>query len=87
MEVDDEQCLLGGLLLRSLVKALIMKEEHTAVNEKFDAMFSDELRDKWMGMIRDWERDKTKPNPFTHIEKGKHAYTVCALWCSCLLSR
>lgn len=63
---------MGNLLRQSLVKALKMKGKHAAVNEKFDATISDELREEWRTMVRDWEKDNSKPNPFTHTEKGKN---------------
>jgi len=71
-----EPRLLGDLLLRSLSQALIMSEKNAAVNKKFDAMFPDKLRNEWLAMIRGWEEDKSKPNPFTHTEKGRLTHTV-----------
>lgn len=62
--------LLGELLLRNLLKALLMKEKHTSENKKFDATFPAGLRNEWSVMIQKWERDKSKPNPYTHAEKG-----------------
>ena len=47
-----------------------MKQKHASENKKFDAMFSANLRQEWSTMIRDWERNKSKPNPYTHTEKG-----------------
>lgn len=47
-----------------------MKEKHTLENRKFDSMFPESLRNQWLLMIRHWEHDKSKPNPFTHSEKG-----------------
>lgn len=47
-----------------------MEKRHKAVNEKFDTMFSDEVREGWTQMIRDWEGDKSKLNPFAYPEKG-----------------
>lgn len=61
---------LGELLLRSLLKALLTKEKHAAENKKFDTVFSADLRQEWTVMIRNWEHDKSKPNPYTHTEKG-----------------
>ena len=59
-----------------------MKEKHTAENKKFDCMFAENLRNQWLSMIRDWECDKSKPNPFTHTEKGilvyKPQFFTCA---------
>jgi hypothetical protein len=74
---DSEPRRSGNLFLRSLVKAITMKEKHAAVNAKFDAMFSEELRDEWLRMIRDWEKDQSKPNPFTYTAKGGHS---CVIW-------
>jgi hypothetical protein len=66
----------GDLLLRSLIKALVMKAKHTSENKKFDATFPADLREEWLTMIRSWEHDKKKPNPYTHTEKG---ILVCVL--------
>ena len=51
-------------------KALSMKSKHMAVNEKFNTVLSVDLRRDWAGMISEWERDKRKPNPYVHTEKG-----------------
>ena len=61
---------LGDFLLRSLLKALVVKSKHTSENEKFDATLTQELRDEWLAMIQNWESDKSSPNPYTHNEKG-----------------
>ena len=60
----------GNLLLRNLLKALAMKDKHSAVNKKFDAILTEDLRQEWADMISQWERDKMAPNPYTHTEKG-----------------
>ena len=62
--------LLGDFLLRSLLKALVMKFKHTSENQKFDATLPQALRDEWFTMIQNWESDKSSPNPYTHDEKG-----------------
>lgn len=51
-----------------------MRDEHAGVNAKFDAIFSEGLRNKWVEMIHDWEKDKSNPDPFTYTEKGRNAY-------------
>jgi len=60
----------GELFLRSLLKALLMRTKHMSENKKFDATFPTDLRQEWLTMIRNWEGDKSKPNPYTHAEKG-----------------
>lgn len=60
----------GDLLRRNLLKALVMKEKHTAVNEKFNTIFPEGLRREWAEMISQWEWDRRKPDPYTHTEKG-----------------
>ena len=72
----------GDFFLRSLLKALLMKEKHTAENKKFDSMFPEDLRNKWLSMIRDWECDKSRPNPFTHAEKGTPIYKFQFFTCA-----
>ena len=47
-----------------------MEEKHASENKKFDATFAPELRREWLTMIRNWERDKSKPNPYIYTEKG-----------------
>ena len=84
---DTLAFLLGELLLRNLVKALLMREKHMAENKKFDNTFLDVLCDEWLVMIRNWEHDKSSPNLYTHREKG---ILICVLRfpaCSCLPSQ
>lgn len=47
-----------------------MKTKHASENKKFDATLPENLRQEWLTMIRNWECDKKKPNPYTHVEKG-----------------
>jgi hypothetical protein len=63
------------------LKALLSKEKHTLENKKFDAMFPVDLREDWMTMIRNWESDKSKPNPYTHVEKGISVHVLQILVC------
>ena len=60
----------GELFLRTLLKALLMRKKHAVENAKFDATFTPGLRQEWLMMIRNWEHDKSNPNPYTHEEKG-----------------
>jgi len=60
----------GELLLRTLLKALLARKKHMLANKKFDATFPTDLRQEWLTTIRNWERDKSNPNPYTHEEKG-----------------
>ena len=66
----------GNLLLRNLLKALAMKAKHTAVVDKFKAILPMHLLLEWTNMISEWEQDKTKPNPYTHTEKGDLRYFI-----------
>lgn len=47
-----------------------MREKHELENKVFDATFPPTLRQEWLMMIKNWERDKKNPNPYTHKEKG-----------------
>lgn len=47
-----------------------MKVKHTAANEKFNDVLPADLIQEWAKMIFQWEQDKTRPNPYTHTEKG-----------------
>lgn len=47
-----------------------MKTKHTTENKKFDATLPETLREQWMTMIRDWDSNRSNPNPYTHTEKG-----------------
>lgn len=79
---DDTLSRPGDLLLLNLVKALAMVERHEAVNKKFDDMFSDEVREEWTQAIRNWEEDKSMPNPFSYPEKGQASHMVRTPPCS-----
>ena len=59
-----------------------MKERHASENKKFDATLSMELRQEWLTMMQDWEHDKSKPNPYTHTEKG--VFTLVLQFLACL---
>lgn len=54
-----------------------MKERHAAVIEKLNAVLSERLRQEWLAMISEWENDKLKPNPYTHVEKGYYLLLRC----------
>ena len=60
----------GEFLHQSLLKALLMREKHASENKTFDATFPVALREEWLTMIKNWECNKRKPNPYTHKEKG-----------------
>ena len=59
-------------MLRSLSTALAMKERHVAVLKKLNEILHEDLRKEWLEMISQWEQDKSKPNPYTHVEKGDY---------------
>ncbi|KAF9777745.1 hypothetical protein BJ322DRAFT_1015458 [Thelephora terrestris] len=67
---------MGNLLLRSLLKAISMKEKHTAIHNKFDTSFPKDVLIKWADMISCWECDKTNPNPYIHTEKASNVAEV-----------
>ena len=62
-----------------------MKERHTAVLGKFDAILPVSLRQEWQEMISLWEENKTSPNPYTHTEKG-NCLLLCRLYSIMLTS-
>ena len=72
----------GDLFLRNLIKALAMKDKHSAVIAKFNAVFSEDLHQEWAEMISQWEQDRTKPNPYTHTEKGTICHFTIPLHCT-----
>ena len=47
-----------------------MKTKHASENKKFDATIPENLREQWLAMIRNWESNRSNPNPYTHTEKG-----------------
>jgi hypothetical protein len=59
-----------------------MKERHTATYVKFNATLSEDLLRNWAEMISQWDQDKSKLNPYTHIEKGNiYYFTTFTLSC------
>jgi len=53
-----------------------MKTKHTDATKKFAAILPVDLLQEWAEMISRWEQDKTKPNPYTHTEKGVIRYLL-----------
>jgi hypothetical protein len=52
-------------------KAILMKGKHREIFAKFNATFKSETVEKWERMVREWEQDNEKPNPYAEHVNGK----------------
>lgn len=48
-----------------------MQTKHQDLFEKFDATFRTETTAKWEKMVKDWEADDNKPNPYAEPINSK----------------
>jgi len=54
--------------LNALVQSKVYEEELASLNQQIP----NDVQDTWTTMIKEWERDRTKPNPYyTPLEGGQ----------------
>lgn len=53
------------LFRKRFKEAVLMKAKHHDLFAKFNATFKPETAARWDIMVKDWELDNTKPNPYT----------------------
>lgn len=63
--------LLAGTLLRRALEAVEQRGEQVAAFIQFDASLPEESTAQWTVMVKAWELDGTKPNPFDFTERRK----------------
>ena len=61
----------GSLFLNRLKKALVMELRHGQAFADFNATFPPAAVAKWDKMVADWDRDKSKKNPYEVPVAGK----------------
>lgn len=64
----------GPSLASALEKALIMQKDHRKAFEDHHKTFDNATVAKWEKMIKDWEEDPQKPNPFEEPDTCKYEY-------------
>ncbi|KAJ7053090.1 hypothetical protein C8F01DRAFT_1331342 [Mycena amicta] len=62
----------GEALSRKLIVAISERDKQTHEFEDMDESLNDETRLKWKTQVDEWERDKSKPNPYL-MQNGKKA--------------
>ena len=62
--------LIGLSLEKNLLKAVAMSSKQRQVADDFTAMFPRETIEAWSLMVKEWEADPSKPNPYVLTEKG-----------------
>jgi len=62
--------LIGSSLEKNLLKAVEMSSKQRQVAGDFTATFPHETIQAWGLMVKEWEVDPSKPNPYVLTEKG-----------------
>jgi hypothetical protein len=55
---------IGNSLLSQLKKAIKMHAKHRELFNKFNATFPEDVVMKWEKMVKEWNVDSNKPNPY-----------------------
>ena len=63
--------LIGLLFATRLKKALVMQLKHGQAFDKFNATFPPAVVDQWEKLVTEWDKDKTKKNPYEEPVAGK----------------
>lgn len=66
----------GITLLVQLQKAVIMYTKHREAFEKFTDTFPPDVISKWDQMVKDWDADNSKPNPYQEPAAGKYTFPL-----------
>lgn len=56
--------LLGQLFSKCFKDATVMKEKHQKAFEAFSSTFPLSTVTKWITMVKNWENDRSQPNPY-----------------------
>jgi hypothetical protein len=54
-----------------LQKALTIKVKHAALFARTSATFKDDIITTWEAMVVAWEKDMSKPDPYSEVETGE----------------
>lgn len=57
-------CRAEKLFLKQFQEADLMRVKHQELFAKFSATFKPETVEKWEKLVREWEQDDTKANPY-----------------------
>jgi hypothetical protein len=57
-------CYAEKLFLKRFQEAFLMRSKHQELFTKFSATFKPETVEKWEKLVREWEQDDTKANPY-----------------------
>lgn len=68
-----------SLFAKNLITANTQATKQQKTAEKFDAVFPANVLAEWWRMVKNWEIDKSKPDPYAQVEKCEQAYYSFAL--------
>jgi len=63
--------LIGSLLETNLVKATEMASKQRKAADDFTATFPPDVIQQWRRMVREWEADPSRPNPYVSKDRGR----------------
>ncbi len=67
---------IGHLFSSRLKKALVMQAKHEQAFVEFNATFPPAVVNQWEKMVAEWDRDKTKKNPYEEPVAGTQSFCV-----------
>lgn len=67
---------LGQLFYKHFKDAVVMKNKHQEAFELFSSSFASSTITKWSEMVREWEVDRTKPNPYEEPINSKLSFIL-----------
>jgi len=62
---------IGSLLETNLIKAMDMASKQRKAADDFTATFPPDTVQQWKRMVREWEADSSRPNPYISKDRGR----------------
>jgi hypothetical protein len=69
----------AAAFLRKVKEAVAERSEHVVAFQEFNASLPAESTVEWTQMVKEWEHDQTKPNPFESKQRRKSNLTWLTL--------
>jgi len=76
----------GSLLDTNLVKAADMASKQRKAAGDFTATFPPDTVQHWRRMVREWEENSSRPNPYISKDRGRLFHPIQVPWLTIVLS-
>jgi len=67
----SSSCSIGSLLETNLIKATEMATKQRKAAKDFTATFPSGMIQKWRRMVKEWEANPSRPNPYVSKDRGR----------------